>query len=476
MPRPRAAVKPRRAGPGRRRRGDPHGRRLSGVHSALGSRPPAVSRRRTAPWRRNSRCGTAGDPPHFVPAGTSFITPDWAAIWAPAPIGQMAGQARLAAEGGEIADHGRAGNAALRHQNAMAADDDVVGDLHQIVDLGPFADDRVAVGAAVDRRPGADLDVVLNDDAADLRHLEMPARPEREAEAVLADMDAGMDDDAVADQRADDRRLGADDGVAADAHAGADDRVGADQRAGADLRAGPDHRAGIDDDARLESRRRMDEGGGRNAGLAERRARPGRLRIEARHRLGHRPIGLRRDEQGAARRRLGGVARRDERRAGAGRAEGVEVARIVEEGQVVRARFVERRDVADDPVGVGAFAELRAGPLRDLAERRRGGERKKADLRHGPVVSVSRRCDPSADRGGEPSAAISLAETRRRPDRLVASTPVPADRRDPRLVHEKARQEPWRAYVWSLAPRGQKLAPPVKLNACNWSYLPLVIA
>ena len=170
--------------------------------------------------------------------------------------------------------------------------------------------------------------------------------------------------------------------VAADAHAGADDRVGADQRAGADLRAGADHRAGIDDDARFEPRRRMDEGGGRNAGFAERRARPGRLRIEARHRLGHRPIGLRRDEQGAALRRLSGVARRNERRAGAGRAEGVEVARIVEEGQVVRARFVERRDVADDPVGIGAVAELRAGPLRDLAERRRGGERKKADLRH----------------------------------------------------------------------------------------------
>ena len=296
--------------------------------------------------------------------------------------GQMAGQARLAAEGGEIADHGRARNAALRHQHAMAADDDVVGDLHQIVDLGPFADDRIAVGAAVDRRTGADLDVVLDDDAADLRHLEVPARPEREAEAVLADVDAGMDDDAVADERAGDRRLGADDAVAADADAGADDRIGADQRAGADLRARADHRAGIDDDARLEPRRRMDEGGGRNAGFAERRARPGRLRIEARHRLGHRPIGLRRDERGAALRRLSGVARRDERRAGAGRAEGVEVARIVEEGQVVGARFVERRDVADDPVGIGAFAELRAGPLRDLAERRRGGERKKADLRH----------------------------------------------------------------------------------------------
>ena len=182
----------------------------------------------------------------------------------------------------------------------MAADDDVVGDLNQLVDLGSLADDRVAVGAAVDRRPGADLDVVLDDDAADLRHLEMAAGTEREAEAVLADMDAGVDDDAVADQRAGDSRLGADDAVAADAHARADNGVGADQRAGADLRPGADHRAGIDDDAGLEPRRRMDEGGRGDAGFAESRARLGRLRIEPRHRLGHRPVRLWRDEQGAA--------------------------------------------------------------------------------------------------------------------------------------------------------------------------------
>ena len=54
--------------------------------------------------------------------------------------------------------------------------DDVVADLHEIVDLGAFADDRVAIGAAVDRRPGADLDVVLDDDAADLRHFQMALR------------------------------------------------------------------------------------------------------------------------------------------------------------------------------------------------------------------------------------------------------------------------------------------------------------
>jgi hypothetical protein len=85
--------------------------------------------------------------------------------------------------------------------------------------------------------------------------------------------------------------------------------------------------------------------------------------------------------------------------------------------------------------------------LRDLAERWRGGERKKADLGHCPVVSVSRPDDPFADRGGERSDAINLARPCRCPDRLVAPAPALSDWRDLRLVYEKARQEAWRADV-----------------------------
>jgi len=48
---------------------------------------------------------------------------------------------------------------------AMAADRAVVSDLDKIVDLGAFANDGIASGTAVDRRVGADFDVVLNDDA-----------------------------------------------------------------------------------------------------------------------------------------------------------------------------------------------------------------------------------------------------------------------------------------------------------------------
>ena len=67
--------------------------------------------------------------------------------------------------------------------------------------------------------------------------LRWPRGAEREAEAVLPDMRARMDDHPVADQRRHDRRRRADRAVAADAHLRADDRVGADHRAGADLGA-----------------------------------------------------------------------------------------------------------------------------------------------------------------------------------------------------------------------------------------------
>ena len=132
----------------------------------------------------------------------------------------------------------------------MAADDNVVADLHQIVDLRALADYGVAVCAPVDCHAGADLDIVLDDDATDLGHFEVPPRPEREPEAVLPDMRAGVNDHPVADQRRHDRGRGADRTIAPDAHLRTNDRIGADDRAGANLRAAADHRARVDDHAR----------------------------------------------------------------------------------------------------------------------------------------------------------------------------------------------------------------------------------
>ncbi len=135
----------------------------------------------------------------------------------------------------------------------------------------------------------------------DLRHLQMPLRAHGEAEAVLADADAGMKDHPVAEKGVRDGGVGADGAIPADPDAGADDRMRADEAAGADLRVGPDHRAGIDLDAVLRAAR---SGGRRSPGdvpvEAKRAFGPHGRREEQREDLGEDAIGLRRHQGDAS--------------------------------------------------------------------------------------------------------------------------------------------------------------------------------
>ncbi len=93
----------------------------------------------------------------------------------------------LTADRDEVSDSHVARNAALRRDQAMPPNADVVRDLHKIVDLGPLADDRIPNRTAVDGGVGADFHVVLNDDAPGLRNLHVPLGPRQVAESVLAD-------------------------------------------------------------------------------------------------------------------------------------------------------------------------------------------------------------------------------------------------------------------------------------------------
>ena len=58
-----------------------------------------------------------------------------------------------------VAGRGAAGDAHLRAEHVVAADAAIVGDHDLVVDLRPLADHGGAVGAAIDGRAGADLDV-----------------------------------------------------------------------------------------------------------------------------------------------------------------------------------------------------------------------------------------------------------------------------------------------------------------------------
>src|SRR3974390_3176699 len=100
----------------------------------------------------------------------------------------------------------------------MASNADIVANPDQGVDLAALADHGIADGAAIDGGAGADLDVILYDHAPDLRHFEVPFASLYEAEAMLTDLAAWMQNDAVADQRGGNDRPGADRAVAANPH------------------------------------------------------------------------------------------------------------------------------------------------------------------------------------------------------------------------------------------------------------------
>src|SRR5690606_21688073 len=148
-----------------------------------------------------------------------------------------------------IAQRDRPRNAALAGNHAATADTHIVGDLHQIVDLGAFPDDGVGHGAPVDGGVGADFDIVLNDDAADLRHALRPLRAAHETETVLPDTGSAMDDDAVSDQCVLHGDVRADIAVAADAAGCTDHRIGGNHGAGSDGDFRADNRASFDNRA-----------------------------------------------------------------------------------------------------------------------------------------------------------------------------------------------------------------------------------
>src|SRR5262245_9513876 len=146
----------------------------------------------------------------------------------------------------------------MRNDHAVPADDDVVGDLNEVVDLRTLTNDRVRQRSSVDRRVGPDLDIIADDHAADLRHLHVALRAHDESETVLSDTHAGMDDHAVADDGMHERCAGAH--VAVASH---HDPV-ADHGTGGNCCPGTDCGLPAYDGARLDGSALIYPGGGMN--------------------------------------------------------------------------------------------------------------------------------------------------------------------------------------------------------------------
>ena len=91
------------------------------------------------------------------------------------------------------------GNADLAGQDAAPSEHDVVADLHQIINHRAGADHSIVTRAAVDRGVGADIDVVADDDPAELRDLDRSGPIGSKAETGLADPNPRMQHDARPD-------------------------------------------------------------------------------------------------------------------------------------------------------------------------------------------------------------------------------------------------------------------------------------
>src|SRR5690606_17931634 len=101
-------------------------------------------------------------------------------------------------------------------------------------DLAAFADNRIGQRATIDRGIGANFDIVLNDHAANLRIFHQAGWSGQKAEPILANLNTGMENDAVTDDRKLNRALRADETVASNGATIANNRIGSYDGAAAD--------------------------------------------------------------------------------------------------------------------------------------------------------------------------------------------------------------------------------------------------
>jgi hypothetical protein len=83
----------------------------------------------------------------------------------------------------------------------MASNNNVVGYLNKVVDLGTLSDNRIANPAPIDCCPSSNLNIIFNCNNADLRHFEMLGCAHYETKPVLANVTTGMYNCSIANDR-----------------------------------------------------------------------------------------------------------------------------------------------------------------------------------------------------------------------------------------------------------------------------------
>src|SRR3989338_8788065 len=168
---------------------------------------------------------------------------------------QMSQNTRTAANPAITPDGSAAGNADTSGDRGMRADAHVVRNLNLVVQLHSVLDHRVVQRAAVDGGVRADLDIIADHHAADLRNLDPAPLVHRDAETVRTDHRAGMRDQVVADHAVMiNNNMRVQPGMAADNRIRADAATLADDAECSYRRALADHRHCGDAVRRIDSR------------------------------------------------------------------------------------------------------------------------------------------------------------------------------------------------------------------------------
>lgn len=107
--------------------------------------------------------------------------------------------AHLSSQSHILAQFRAAGDPRLRRDDRVCSHGNVMRNLHEIVDLGPSADQRATKSRAIDSCIGADLDIVFDLDNTGLRDFDSMIAAPGIAEAIAADDHTRLENDPVAE-------------------------------------------------------------------------------------------------------------------------------------------------------------------------------------------------------------------------------------------------------------------------------------
>src|SRR5690606_10692138 len=102
----------------------------------------------------------------------------------------MIGKSHTSAQHCLVTNNATARDAAMRGNDTKTADPHVVRNLDKIIDLGTFTDNGVIQRTAIHRCIGANLDIVLNNDPAELGNFFQTRRAWNVAEPILPNPNA----------------------------------------------------------------------------------------------------------------------------------------------------------------------------------------------------------------------------------------------------------------------------------------------